>query len=75
MGRARQHWHSGFPLEDANFDRLPSSVMYGVLNGEGVARVQAKAAVHVGGESGPRHTSIMFSIINKSGRYVYDSKH
>ena len=49
--------------------------MYGVLNGEGVARVQAKAAVHVGGESGPRHTSIMFSIINKSGRYVYDSKH
>ena len=75
MGRARQHWHSGFPLEDANFARLPSSVMYGVLNGEGVARIQAKTAVHIDGESSSRHSSIMFSIINKNGRNVYDSKH
>ena len=75
MGRARQHWHSGFSLENANAARLPPSVMYGVLNGEGLARIQAKAVVHIGGEPSSRHTSIMFSIINKSGRYVYDSKH
>ena len=75
MGRARQHWHSGFPLEDANFARLPPSVMYGVLNGEGVARVQAKAAVHIGGETSSCHASIMFSIIIKNGRNVYNSKH
>ena len=75
MGRARQHWNSGFPLEDANFARLPSSVMYGVLNGEGVARIQAKTAVHIGGEPSFHHASVMFSIINKNGRNVYDSKH
>lgn len=49
--------------------------MYGVLNGEGVARIQAKTAVHIDGESSSRHSSIMFSIINKNGRNVYDSKH
>ena len=32
-------------------------------------------AVHIGGETSSCHASIMFSIINKNGRNVYNSKH
>ena len=49
--------------------------MHGVLNGEGVAHIQAKAVVRIGGELRSHYESIMFSIINKNEKNVYNSEH